>query len=885
MQNRRLTVLAQCMLAAFGSGMAIPVLAQQPAQNNAKDADKVERIEITGSRIKRIDSETAAPVQVITRDQIEKSGATSLGDLLKRVPASNAGGFDENAVASFTPGAGGISLRGLGPQATLVLINGRRITPFGFASGGQSTFVDVNSISLSAIERVEILLDSASAIYGSEAMGGVINVILRKDFTGGEVSGEYGTSSRDDAKRHSYSFTGGIGDPGADRYNLMVNAEHRENDALRATDRPNTSTANYTRFGMPDYRSSYSNPGNLYGPGFLSAMPGCKTVETTTGSPLNGRCIYDHTQYTDLSPRQTRDSLFLNGVWDLTSNVQVFGDLMANRSNGRLNSASYSTATYDYILGATSITLPSNHPQNPYGEDVQLRYRFNDVPTSTSWSTQSERLTLGARATDLAGWDVEGAVVHSRMEATVQYRGMIRDAILANEVLDPDTGAANPNFYFGDPSRNDPALMNRLYPTLSDYGKTSMTSLDFHGSRELMALAGGPLAISLGGEVRRESFVSTPDPLVAAGEIGVLGSSSSDGARTATAFYAELSAPVVKGVELQIAGRNDHYPNFGDAFTPKFAIKWKALSSLAFRGTYSEGFRAPSLTELVQSPTVGFYSGIIDPKLCADPTDQTNPNCDLSVRAVSGSNSTLKPEKSKSLTLGLVFEPTSDISATIDYYRIKRRNEIAGMDPEYLLANESKYPSYVQRNASTGEIDQLLLPYENLGSTEITGFDIDLKGRASLGEYGKVGAQIVYSYTPHYRVRAVEGAEEEDWAGTYSQPKERWQIKTTWEHSGWSTSLNFNYTGGFLRAYTPSNLTCPYPDTPSLCSVSSWLTTDLIVSYKGFKDWTIVGSIDNIEDKMAPIDERRATRFTMYNATYHNPYGRYFRLAAKYAFR
>ena len=228
-------------------------------------AQNIQSIEVTGSRIKRIDSETASPIQIITREQIDRLGAASVSEMMKSIPASNTGIIDGNEVASYTPGAGGVSLRGLGPQATLVLINGRRIAPFGFASGGQQTFVDVNSIPMDVIQRIEVLLDGASAIYGSDAMGGVVNIILRKDYQGFTLSANAGQSiAFGDAANQSVSATFGKGSLAQDGYNLMGNFSHNERDGVRATERPMSSTANFSRFGLPDYRSSYSYPGNLY---------------------------------------------------------------------------------------------------------------------------------------------------------------------------------------------------------------------------------------------------------------------------------------------------------------------------------------------------------------------------------------------------------------------------------------------------------------------------------------------------------------------------------------------------------------------------------------------------------------------------------------------
>ena len=883
----RRTRLCSSLLVAFGgTALAIPAIAQQDSQ----------RIEITGSRIKRIDAETPAPVQVVTREQIEKSGATSITEVLKSLPSNNAGAFDENAVASFTPGAGGVSLRGLGAQATLVLINGRRVAPFGFASGGQTTFVDVNSIPLDAVERIDVLLDGASAIYGSDAMAGVVNVILRKDFNGMQARGSIGQSSYGDAtsKRGSVAF--GKGSLATDRFNFFANLEHVEQDPVKASERPMTATRDFRALTGLDRRSTYAYPGNLYtvggaqgsGATFIAPLAGCTTFADNNAA-LAGRCLYDFVQYQDIVAKSSRDSLLLAGTLELGGGTQIFSDLSLMRTKFDQESPSYSSSTYydtNIDVPTRAITLPVGHPQNPGATPVALRYRLADVPAVTGVVSDTQRFTLGARGT-VAGWDAESALLVSRSKTKISQTGYIRDSVYTNEVLDPANGfAAQPTFIFGNPSANDPDLMARLYPTLNSEGKTSTTSADVRGNRDLMQLPGGPLAISVGLEARRESFKSGNDPLVDAGEISVLGGSSSDGSRRVTAVYAELSAPVIKGVEAQLAFRTDRYSDFGSATTPKVGLKWKALPNLVLRSTYSEGFRAPALTELVQSPTRGFYSGLVDPQLCPDPTDTTNPNCDISVEAIFGSNPALKPEESKSLTVGLVFEPTNNLTIAVDAYRIKRTNEITSIDPNYLLANEATYPGLVERDPVTGEITRLNLLYSNLGSTAVWGYDIDVKGRVPLAEMGTLSLEATYNKTPSYRVQPVAGAPTEQWAGTYTQPKERFTVGANWEKGPWSTKIVWNYTGSYLRAFTSSDLSCAYTGSAfeSLCRVKPWMTADLYFSYKGFKNLDLSLSVRNIDNRQAPVDQRRETRFTLFNSAYHNQLGRYFTASAKYTF-
>lgn len=862
----------------------------------AQQSQQLQKVEITGSRIKRVDAETPAPVQVITRAQIEQSGASSITEVLKSLPANNAGAFDENAVASFTPGAGGVSLRGLGAQATLVLINGRRVAPFGFASGGQTTFVDINSIPLDAVERIDVVLDGASALYGSDAMAGVINVILRKDFNGLQLRGSLGQAvPYGDATAKRAAVIWGKGSLASDKYNFFVNLEHVEQDPVKASGRPMTATADFRSLTGADRRSTYAYPGNLYtvggvdggGAAFIQPLAGCTPV--ADGSAVNGRCVYDFVNYQDIIAETARDSLFTAGTIELGSGMQIFGDLSLMRTKFKQESPGYSSSTYYDTLAqipSRAITLPVGHPQNPTAGPVALRYRWADVPQVADVVSDTQRLVLGVRGS-VAGWDAESALLVSRSKTKYVQTGFIRDSVMLNEVLDPDNGyAARPAFIFGNPAANDPGLMARLYPTLDNLGKTSTTGVDLRGSREFGSLPGGPMGIAVGVETRHESFKSTPDPLIAANEFSVLGASSSDGSRDVSAIYAELSAPVFKGLETQLALRSDHYSDFGTATTPKVGLKWKATTNLALRATYAEGFRAPSLTELVQSPTRGFYSGLTDPQLCPDPTDQTNPNCDLSVEAVSGSNPNLKPEKSKSFTVGMIFEPTNNVSVALDAYRIKRRNEITGLDPNYLLAHEAQYPGYVERDPDTNEIVRLNLPYSNLGSTETWGYDIDVKGKIPMADMGTLSLQAVYNRQPSYKVRPVADATPEQWAGTYTQPKERIQLGATWEKGPWTLRGQINYVGGYLRAFTESDLSCPYTGSAfeNLCSVPSWTTGDVFVSYKGFKNLELGLSIRNIENKQAPIDQRRETRFTLFNAAYHNQLGRFITVNAKYTF-
>jgi iron complex outermembrane recepter protein len=880
--NRRATPLVAALAVAFGGGLATQIAFAQQAPAAQASAQKQERIEVTGSRIKRSDSEAAVPVQVISRQDIEKSGATTVAEVLKNVPATNSGSFNESAVASFTPGAASASLRGLGGSATLVLINGRRIAPYGFASGGQSTFVDINAIPIDAIERIEVLLDGASAVYGSEAMAGVINVIMRKDFQGLTLNGSLASSSRNDAHSANLGIAGGIGSLASDRYNLFGAVSFRTQDSLKGRERPATRDSDFRRLGSIDRRSTYAFPGNAYtGTGlnqtFVGTLPGCNPIVDASSPAVNGRCVYEFADHIDLVPESERLTGFVSGVVDLGGSWQAFGDLSLTRNTFEQSSASYNVSTYGYAVAV----LPAAHPQNTFGRDVGVRYRLSDVPLSIGAESNTLRFVGGARG-DLAGWDAEAAVLHSKSNTDVIYKGFTRDRVLENEFFVPGTNRVQNNVRLGALSAD---LRARLYPELLNTGDTAVTSIDIKVSRELAQLGGGGLGLALGLDARTEKFTSTPDALSAAGEIGALGASSAAGSRRVSAAFVELSAPFFRGFEAQFAGRYDRYSDFGGKFSPKLAVKWKPLSNLALRGSYSEGFRAPSLTETSSTPTRGFYTNVRDPRLCPVP-DANNANCALSIEGYSGANPNLLPETSKGFVFGMVFDPTDDLSVSLDFYNIKRKNEISSLDVEYLLANENLYPRYVTRDAA-GAITRLDLPYENLGSTQVKGVDLDVKGRIGLGANGRVNYGVTYNYMPTYNVKPVATAPELNYAGTWQQPKERIRFSLGWEGGNWDVTGTWNYVSSYLRAFTPSDLTCSLTAAQiaaGQCRIQSWNTTDVVVRYRGIRNLELSLAINNIEDRMAPLDQRRETRFTWYTPTYHNPLGRMMRVGARYKF-
>jgi iron complex outermembrane receptor protein len=865
------------------------VVSQTPAAEaqtvSSGVAPVLETVLITGSRLRRTDAETPSPVQVITREEIARSGAVGLNEVLQKLPANNTGAINEaDAINNY--GAAAVSLRGLGPGSTLVLVNGRRVAPFGFT--GRATFVDLNQIPVSAIDRIEVLLDGASAIYGSDAIAGVVNVILRREVRGIEVAGGLGRSSHGDADERTASATFGIGDRAVDGYNVFASVSHADQDAVKASERWHSQSGDYRGFGLIDARSPASYPGNLYSAdnrSFLQPLAPCATIgDAASANP--GRCVSDPSLAKDIVVRSRRDALFAAGSAALGAGFELFGDVALARTVFAGQAPSFTTSTYfnQNTLAAPFIPLRVGHPQNPYPVEVALRTRFADQPLVVTPTSDTQRAVVGLRRSDWDGWDVESALLWSRSSTRVTTTGVIHDAVLTGEVLDTN-GRAVPTFRFGDPGANDPALMARLYPALVDTGRTSTTSLDVRGSREVFRLPAGPAQLAVGAEVRRERYESAFDPLTAGGEISVIFGTSATGSRTVGSAYAELALPITSTLEASLAARWDRYSDFGSTTNPKAGLKWKVSPGIALRATYATAFRAPSLSETSQGATPGFAT-VRDPMTCPVP-DPANPNCTISVPATSTGNPALKPERARSATAGIVVEPWRDASFTVDAFRIERRDQIDFIDPAFLLDNESSYPGYVVRKAD-GTIDHLNLQYTNLGETRVWGIDVSARAKTLIDGVGRFGIDGSYEWLPHYWTAQTTAAPSLDYAGSYEQPKSRARIALTFERGPWRSALTFHYTGGYLRAFSPSDLGCPYAggDHPELCSVTSWSTWDLFLGYAPLPNLELGLVVNNVGNVQAPFDERKTLgAFTTYDPALHSAVGRFFRLTAKYSFR
>jgi iron complex outermembrane receptor protein len=871
--------LSRALQFALGAGSGIAVLISGAALAQ-QQPQKIEKIEVTGTNIKRVDAETPAPIQIITREDIERSAQTTLADVLRNVPANTGNSFNETFSNSFSPGASGISLRGLGQKATLVLVNGRRVANYGFAQNIADTYVDLNSIPASAIERVEILKDGASSVYGSDAIGGVVNIITRRDYVGAEAAVAIGTSGSHDLDERTYSISGGIGTPGKDRFNVFGVLSYFTRDQLLASERSYTRDQDWRN--RPGGVLSWSQSAGTYisvpGGPTRAPFPGClggqgtvlaRSEFGTTGAAGNDKlCAYNPAPFLPLFPEAERTAFMSRGTFDFTDSVQGYAEvwLSHNETDQTFTPGAISSTgvVYNPANGGVRIinaVLPAGNPSNPYGKPVSFATTFFDVgPRAAHIETDFQRELLGVKGT-FKGWDWDVGALYSKSETDQQQFNLIDALVLEREIAD---GSYN----FLDPSKT-PAASNALRITTHRKAESSLNNFDAKLSGEIVQLPAGPLAVAAGYEYRKESITDTPDALLSSGHVLGFGSTQTDGSRDDNAFFTEFNIPVLKNLEASVAGRWDHYSDFGSAFSPKVGFKWNPIKEVLFRGTWGKGFRAPTLPENSQSTALSFVA-------ISDPTN----NLTYNVARISAGNPELLPEKSKTWTLGAVFEPVQNVSFALDYWDIHIDNLVLRESGQTVVNNEGKpgFEGRILRDPVTGNIIYVVTPFLNVDYRDTSGIDLDYKIGVPGFPYGKLTFSGEWEYLIEWKYPLTKGAAATDFAGNNgfdNFSRVRTQNRVLWETGPWVSQLQVNYWSPVNQV----NFAVP----PADAYVKGMTTWDAYVAWKGIKNLTLSLAVQNLTDRDPPYDRSFGTPYN-FPFSIFDARGRYFTLSGRYKF-
>jgi iron complex outermembrane receptor protein len=905
--------------AAFGGAMA---------QDAASPS--IQRVEVTGSSIKRATAETASPVQVISREDIAKSGKATVAEYLQTLTADGAGSLPTGFGNGFAAGSTAISLRGLGATSTLVLLNGRRMAPFARADDGQKSFTDLSTVPMEAVERIEVLKDGASSTYGADAIAGVVNIILRKDFTGLVFKAEGGASRYHDAEQGKASVTWGKGRLDEDGYNWMVNAEVYGNHQLMNKDRSDRDWIGHGDIrpwgygANGQFASGYITPGNaspspagaLRDPttGNYVGQAGCSQFSPVTAQDPAGGCLWYADQFRAMQPQIGGVNLYTRFTKNLEGDLQFYAEAGYSKrdtefamvpANTSMVVAFPATAANPsgIINYGNDIVMAAGHPQNPYGVPVQLRYSMFDVgPSTRSADNAFSRFVVGLKGSRL-GWDFDTGYTHSESALDLNYSNMINMKVLKDALGNPNSQYFP--YYIGTQAGKNPAsLYSAMVVNAKSHSITKLDVVDFKASRELMQLPGGALGLAVGGEYRH---LELDNPSLSGSEDGTINSNytAAKGTDDVKAVFAEIAAPVLKTVELSAAVRYDKYRNFSST-TPKLGAKWTPVKSFALRGTYTEGFRAPGPAESgARSQSTG-NSSVRDPIRCPGGTPAaggaTDADCSITIGAVKVGNPNLQPEESKGYTLGIVWDPLPNTSFALDGWKIKRSNEINPLS--YVEA--AALPTAIRQDnnlvvngvaiPNTGTLLLSTAPYLNSSYTEVKGVDLDLKQRIPLGSYGRAVVGLTWTHIASW-VRAEKNGTTFQYAGTHGNcdtsncagtPKDKISVNATWDYDKLSVSAIANYRSDmqnvrFAGDKCASKFANGSP-APGDCRLASFTTIDLSARYKLSANWQIYGSIQNLFDRVAPLDP------LTYGGLSYNPMdasgavGRYFKAGARYQF-
>ncbi len=941
----RLTAIAAAIASAMMSGWVNAQEQEQAATPSAApettDSAKLDDIEVTGSRLKRSEAETSLPVEVVTRKDIVRAGYQSVEQLLAALTsASSIGGTQlSTGAGSSTFGVSTVSMRGLGEDRTLVLVNVRRVAA---QAGGGGIAVNINTIPLSSIERVEVLKDGASSTYGSDAVAGVVNFILKDNYQGLELAAMGGKPTRSGGgDSNQVSVTGGYGNLDKDRFNITASASFEKEKALYGADR------NFARRGtvLPFFASGATGQGNIegaYTPGtigvpYSAAEEAARTQAGFGSSPFAGYgnpladlnrcedinmvlapqdtqkgtpyCDFDSAPFVGLIPDRDQTSLSGRFTFKFNDNHQIFADAMWAESKVA-QSIQQSPVRRQFNLTNSLFGLQGVdpalliRPSNPnyqiaedflndngfgalVGQTLAVTARVFDFgPRANEDTSTQSRYILGAQGNITDTLDYEVAYIRNESElkgiVTSGYFSLVAFGNVVNQ-LDSDYNPWSLTQSATFQQRLADSGAKYVGPTLNAESNSDQFEALVRGS--MFSLAGGAAQFAAGAHLRKEEYINSPSPALETGDIAGLGGAVPPVSekRDATAAFAEFSFPVLSSLEIGAGLRFDDYENVGDTFNYKLNAGWRPASSLLLRASTGTGFRAPSLEELYEPQTLGSSEMFDDPG-----TGQT----DLQVNALTGGNEDLQPEESTQSSVGLVWQLNSALSVTLDYWEINIEDAINSPSVQLIVSRfRDEDPAYadlvtIDQNNNIVQVTQIL---QNTGELDVRGIDLGFSFNQPIG-LGRIEVVMNGTYmiqfdeaTPSGEISSKVGTNV-DLDGNPVVGGEDGGVALRWKHvlSGswvlddWSATIVQNFYKGYEMGRDLDGMRRFVP---------SQSIYDLNVSYTGLKNTTLAIGVKNIFDTDPPIYIPSSNQFQSgYDAAIEDPRRQFVYISAGYKF-
>ena len=913
------TVLARSLRVMFAGGVAASVgLFSLPAMAQDTPAP-IARVEVTGSSIKRTDVEGSLPVQVVSAADIKRTGATNTAELLTTLSANSMAGATNQAQGAglSTYGMSSASLRGLGASKTLILVNGRRLG--NYATDG--TAVDVNSIPLASIDHVEVLKDGASGVYGSDAIGGVINFITRQNYQGVEVNGYTSASRYGGGQTHKASIIGGWGDFDEDRYNITLSADFSKDNAIFGNQRDYARTG-WNNNGLRDASATPSGNFSTFDPVTTRNANGVipnalNTIGSGIGNPLSpgncaangsafdanlGTCRYDSSPVLNLIPAAKRVNVGGNFRFKLNDKAEFFmeGFVSRNETTQEAQASPYSAsflstdpafATQNLypaiIVSPTSPYYPTNlaAAAGVAGQPLTVSYRAFDGGGRIAKDTAiASHLAMGFRGT-VKGYDYDVAYTHNSSDVTERaIQGYQNQTALVK--LLSNNNAFNPLAQYQSAD-----LAQQIYATNYVGAVMNATlrndSLAARISGDLYQLPAGMMKFAVGASMADENLSINPSEAYQSGDVSGYGGAQLplSTSRNSSAVFAETIIPIIKNLEADVAVRHDRYPN-ASATNPKVSLRYQPISQVLLRGSYGKGFREPSLPELYNQQTIGTSPNLTDPQ-----TGQFG-----QFNQTYGGNRNLQPEKSEQSSLGIVVDPVKGLSVAVDWWKINVNNLVTTLTPSLTLAQAAAgnpaYTGLVTRDAANN-ITNIIGTNINAGSVKTEGIDLDVRWAVLKSPtYGNFNLRLNGTYTSKYDLTLPDGTVQKSVARTIDSDGNvlsavttgiifRWrdQLTLDWKRQHYGLSLTNNFQSGYWDSYRAD------ADEPVAQHVGAFSTWDLQGTYDGIRNLTLTAGVKNLFNRKPTEVITGGSYFqTGYDPTWYDPHGQTGYVSASYKF-
>ncbi len=820
----------------------------------------------TGSRVRDMRLDGSAQIDVIDRYEIERSGYQSLSEILRFLPAV-AGNAASTYVTNGGDGTANVTLRGLPATHTLVLLNGRRMNTD--ALSGQA--VDLNTLPLAAIERIEVLKDGASAIYGSDAIAGVVNVITRDGVDGLHISSYGGIASRRDLETQHHSIL--FGHQGA-RSSVLVGAEFYDQRDIASRDRDISRSADDRARGGLDKRSSATAPARvLVGDESLVLSEG--GAGTTPGSfrAATDEDKFDFRAFTTALVPSRRYSGFAELEWDLEDGTTLYAELLHSRTDSTAQ-----LAPVPLFTGFESIelTVAEDAAFNPFGVALNdVRRRFVELPAREQRNrTETDRWVVGVKSAG-ARWDVDLHAAQHRTRSRESLANLLfgpaLQASLGPAAVCAADPACRPLNLFGGAGTIDPEVLDFVRTDARANGDSELLTVAVDGVVDLADLPAGMVRFASGAQWRRESLSIDPDPRAAARLlVGGLNYGATDGDRTVSEVHAEMLIPLLSNrlgaqqLDLQLADRWSHYSDFGFTHNPKAVLRWRPLTSVLLRASWSAGFRAPTLRELYLS-TQQSAAFLVDP--CARPDSVGRlPGCRVvsdptlnQFLTVLGGNPSLNAEQAHSQTLGIVWAVPGvpgQASLSVDVYDIEQEN-VVDASAQFIVdenAARGRFPDRIRRDA-LGNLQSVTATNLNIGRREVAGADLAVNWRLPPSRYGLLELAVKASHIHRFEDQLDPGSGTIERAGTFQDaasegngalPDWKLNMGLTWTLGPWETRYGLHHVTG-LREQIPLIGTSR--------TIGAWTRQNVQLGYRWREqlDGSVALGVQNIADAAPPF--------------------------------